>query len=211
MTDHRWSRAVLLDLDGVLLDTTLTRDLAGPHEVGRAIRPGVPGQLQRLAGYRVACAALTTLPSGWAEELLRATGLKPYVQAVVARSDTARWLPSPVPAHRALQLLRWDGSLCQVAVISDLTGAVTMGRKAQLRTVAVTYGRSSAPDLADAWPDVLAANLPDAVTAALDLTDRFDRGDASVAALRLPGVGALAGAHDQTRGRPQGPRPRAVV
>lgn len=180
MTDPRWSRAVLLDLDGVLLDTTLTRELAGPHEVGRAVRAGVPGQLQRLAGYRVACAALTALPSGWAEELLRAAGLAPYVQVVVARSEMSRWLPSPVPAHRALCLLRWDGSPCRVAIIGDSADAVTMGHKARLRTVAVTYGRSSAPDLADAWPDVLAASLPDAITAALDLTDRSERGYASV-------------------------------
>ncbi|WP_131106249.1 HAD family hydrolase [Ornithinimicrobium sufpigmenti] len=172
MTDHRWSRAVLLDLDGVLLDTTLTRDLLGPHEIGRAVRPGVPAQLRRLAGYRVGCAALTTLPAGWAEELLRAAGLAPYVQAVVTRSGMARWLPSPLPAHRALNLLRWEECRSRVAVIGDSPDAVTMGRKAQLRTVAVVYGRSSAPDLADAWPDVLAASLTDAVTAALDLTDR---------------------------------------
>lgn len=180
MTDSRWSRAVLLDLDGVLLDTTLTRKLAGPHEAGRAVRPGVPGQLQRLAGYRVACAALTTLPPGWAEELLRAAGLASYVQAVVARSETARWLPSSLPAHRALCMLRWAGSPCRVAVVGDSADAVTMGHKARLRTVAVTYGRTSAPDLAAAWPDVLAASLPDAVSAVLDLTDRSDRGYASV-------------------------------
>lgn len=180
MTDSRWSRAVLLDLDGVLLDTTPTRGLAGPREDGRTVRAGVSGQLQRLAGYQVACAALTALPSGRAEELLRATGLAAYVQVVVTRSETATWLPSPVPARRALCLLRWDGPPSRVAIIGASADAVTMGHKARLRTVAVTYGRSSAPDLADAWPDVLAANLPDAVTAALDLTDRSQRGCASV-------------------------------
>lgn len=180
MTDHRWSRAVLLDLDGVLLDATLTGDPAGPPEIGRALRPGVPGQLRRLAGYRVGCAVLTTLPPGRAEELLRVAGVAAYVQAVVTRSDMARWLPSTLPAHRALNLLRWEGCPSRVAVIGDSPDAVTMGRKARLRTVAVVHGRFSAPNLADAWPDVLAASLTDAVTAALDLTDRSDRDYASV-------------------------------
>lgn len=180
MTASRWSRAALLDLDGVVLDTTPTREPAVPHEGGRVVRAGVLGQLQRLAGHQVACAALTALPSGRAEELLWAAGLAPYVQVVVARSEMASWLPSPVPARQALCLLRWAGPPSRVAIIGDSADAVTMGRKARLRTVAVTYGRSSAPDLADAWPDVLAASLPDAVTAALDLTDRAERGDASV-------------------------------
>lgn len=153
-------RVVLIDLDAVLLG-------------GGSLCPGVPEQLRRLAGHRVACAAVTSMPHRAAEQLLEACGLSRYVE-VVASVGSSRW-PSPtVLGQLAPRLLRWSGPPGRVVVISDAVGVVVAGRRAGLRTVAVTDGRTSAPDLADAWPDVLAATLPDAVTAALDLTDRQD-------------------------------------
>lgn len=136
--------------------------------------PGVPEQLRRLAGHRVGCVALTTKVRRCAEAILDASGLAPYVQLVVAADDTARALPSPQHAHRALRLLRWQGPPGRVVVVGDSVTAIAMGRKAHLRTVAVTYGRSSPAELAAVWPDVLAATFPDAISAALDLTDRSE-------------------------------------
>lgn len=172
MTVRPSRRAVLLDLDGVVTGAARPELPVGPHEPGAALRPGVAEQLRRLAGHRVDCAVLTTMCPGRAETLLTATGLSTCVRVVVARAEVPRWMPSALPVTRALQLLGWDGPVDRVALVCDLPEGVGMGRRARLRTVALTGARATAPDLADAWPDVLAASLQDAVGAALDLTDR---------------------------------------
>lgn len=134
--------------------------------------PSVPEQLRRLAGHRVRCAALTTKTHRCAAAIVEAAGLGEFVKIVVAADDTVRALPSPQHAQKALRLLRWHGPPSRVVVVGDSVPSIVMGRKAHLRTVAVTYGRTSPAELADASPDVLAATFPDAISAALDLTDR---------------------------------------
>jgi pyrophosphatase PpaX len=109
--------------------------------------------------------ALVTSKADWlAQRALDYVGLDAAIPVVVGCDSCVRHKPHPEPVERALALL---GARADEAIfVGDSPHDVASGRAAGVRTIAVTWGASSADEMARAGADVVihqVADLPSTV------------------------------------------------
>ena len=113
-----------------------------------SVYPGVAETLPRLSPYRKAL--VTNKREDLSTRTLKETGLDPYFELVVGSETAPERKPSPVPIFYALEKLGLRPE--NAVIVGDSTYDVEAGRKAGIRTVAVTYGYRPVELLKDADP-----------------------------------------------------------
>jgi phosphoglycolate phosphatase len=121
--------------------------------------PGVANGLSALREQRFTLAVATSKFYASADALLTAAGLRDRF-AMVVGADQVRW-PKPHP-EMCQRIIRECGVSAEHAVIvGDTTHDLLMAKAAGIRSIAVTYGVHSTPELKSADPTWLADNFND--------------------------------------------------
>jgi beta-phosphoglucomutase len=128
------SKAVVFDLDGVLLDS---RARGGPGAV-----PGVDVFLGTLATHGIPCAIATTFSRFDASRVLDRLGLAQHFLIVVTADDVRRRKPDPEVYLRAADGVGVEPGAC--LVFEDAVMGVAAARAAGMRVIGVmtTYAES---------------------------------------------------------------------
>ena len=127
-------RAVVFDLDGVLLDS---RRAGAPGAVA-----GVDGFLATLAAHGIPCAVATTFSRLDAGRILAHLGLTDHFPIVVTADDVRRPKPDPEVYLRAAEGVGVEPGAC--LVFEDAVMGVAAARTAGMRVIGVmtTYAES---------------------------------------------------------------------
>ena len=180
-------KAVLIDLDGTLLDTApelaaaanamladqglaalpqgQIRDFIG-RGTSSAAFPGVREGLERLraAGLRLAC--VTNKAAEFTAPLLEKTGLAPFFGALVTADQVGARKPDPAAFLHACRLLGVAPE--ESAAIGDSANDALAARAAGCRVLLVSYGYSEGRDVRELGADGVATEFGEAVSLLLD-------------------------------------------
>jgi phosphoglycolate phosphatase len=137
----------------------LTRPYEGmPQLLAELARTGTPSS--------AAVAVVTNKPTSFAEKIVAALGLSPWVRAVVG-PELVR-AKKPAPEHVLDTLVRLGVEPSEALVVGDGTTDILSGRAAGAATVAVLWGYRSREELEAAEPDFF-ASTPAELAALLDV------------------------------------------
>ncbi|MBI4824212.1 MAG: HAD-IA family hydrolase [Nitrospirae bacterium] len=98
--------------------------------------PHVMGTLEKLHGYKKA--VISNKSEALSRALLEKLGLLKYIDLVVGGDTVSEKKPSPLPVIHVLENLRIASS--EAIMVGDSPYDIEAGRKAGVKTVAVTYG-----------------------------------------------------------------------
>lgn len=148
------------------------RELVLP-EAATLVFPGVADGLAALRAEGVTLAVATSKFQANAEALLAAAGLLDHFQLVVGADRVTR--PKPDPEMGLLVLRELGFPAGRAVMVGDTTHDLLMAAAAGMRSIGVTYGVHSVPELRSAGPTWLAESFDEVLgclrAARADLTD----------------------------------------
>lgn len=139
---------------------SLFRELVLPR-ARTLVYPGVADGLTALRTQGVALAVATSKHYASADALLRAAGLRDRFDVVVGADQVTR--PKPDPEMGRLVARRLAIPPERAVMVGDTTHDLLMARAAGMRSVAVTYGVHSVPELASSGPTWFADTFDEVV------------------------------------------------
>lgn len=131
------------------------------REYDRRVRlfPGTAEMLRRLKGKSLALGIVTSKGRTSAWHTVRQMGLEEYMDVVITAHDVERHKPLPDPVLKALEVLAVAAA--EAVYVGDSPYDVQAGRAAGVKTLGVTWGLSSAAELAGWQPDGLLGSWDD--------------------------------------------------
>ncbi|HET9383289.1 MAG TPA: HAD family hydrolase [Streptomyces sp.] len=123
--------------------------------------PGVEEGLEELRRRGLVLAVVTSKFHASAEALLDAAGLLDRFAVLIGADDVTH--PKPHPEAGQAALARCGGEPEQAVMVGDTTHDLLMARAAGFRSIAVTYGVHSRPELAAAEPSLIADSFDEVV------------------------------------------------
>lgn len=129
------------------------------YATARDNRPfeGIEPVLRSLHAAGIPMAVVTSKVSYGAVDELAASGLLPYIRAVIGYDDTERHKPDPEPVYAALDRLLVDYPE-RVIFVGDSPADIWAARNAGIRSVAALWGTLDREALLGAVPDFTATS-----------------------------------------------------
>jgi phosphoglycolate phosphatase len=124
--------------------------------------PGVPDGLSKLLADGLTLAVATSKFRSSAEALLEAAGIRDPFALIVGADQVTHPKPHPESAQLILRNLRVPPQ--RAIMVGDTAHDIRMARSAGIRSIAVTYGVHSLPDLLCEGPTWIAHTFDDVVT-----------------------------------------------
>jgi len=140
---------ILVDEKSQLRDTIIERflDYYSKHLIDHSsVYPHVRETLEKLNGYKKA--VISNKREYLSTELLEKLDLLKYFDLVVGSDTTSEKKPSSIPVIHALSKL--DVNHNETIIVGDSNNDIEAGKKANIKTVAVTYGYRERQYLMDA-------------------------------------------------------------
>lgn len=131
--------------------------------------PEVKETLEKLEGYRKA--VISNKRESLSRELLKRLGILGFFDMVVGSDTTAEKKPSPVPVLHVLSRLGTFPS--QAVIVGDSNLDIEAGKKAGIKTVAVTYGYREKHQLVSA--DYMIDSLTGLINLLYETEDMLER------------------------------------
>jgi phosphoglycolate phosphatase len=121
------------------------------NNLAQQTRPfeGIPEVLDELDRRRIPWGIVTNKLSRFTEPLLVAFGLTERAGAVISGDTTTRRKPDPLPLKEACRRIGQPAVTC--VYVGDARTDIEAGQRADMMTLAATYGYLSADDRPDAW------------------------------------------------------------
>ena len=121
-----------------------------------------PGVLETIESLESCVrAVVTNKPIEFSMKILSGLGLGGRFGAIIGGDSTPEKKPHPLPVIRAIEAL--GAAPAEAILVGDSEVDVEAGRRAGVRTCAVSYGYGSREEIAGARPDHVIARLPDLI------------------------------------------------
>ena len=119
--------------------------------------PNVRETLERLVAQNVLLAIASSRSSQSLAEMLCELGIARQMACVIGAEDVIYSKPNPEPVLRILELTGVPVSEC--LVVGDMPVDLQMGKAAETRTCAVSYGNASRQQLENETPDYIVDDI----------------------------------------------------
>jgi phosphoglycolate phosphatase len=147
--------------EGIRQYQTAFRELVLPRAT-ELVFPGVAAGLDTLRDSGFVLAVATSKFHASAEALLRAAGLRAKFTMVLGADQVIHPKPHPETGQQIMQTVGIGAD--RAFMVGDTVQDLLMARAAGMRSIAVTYGVHSLPELASASPTWIADTFEDVLT-----------------------------------------------
>ncbi|WP_139556958.1 HAD family hydrolase [Methylotetracoccus oryzae] len=145
-------RTVIPIEESAILDAALASALAFyGNNLARQTHPfeGIPAVLDELDRRGIPWGIVTNKLTRFTDPLVAAFGLNERARAVISGDTTARRKPDPLPLNEACRRIGQPAAAC--VYVGDARSDIEAGQRAEMMTLAATYGYLTADDRPDAW------------------------------------------------------------
>lgn len=132
------------------------------HDRLAKIFPGVQEMIKALHTSGVRLAVVTSKTAATARRGLRLFQLESYFHAVIGVEETQKHKPEPEPVLAAINTTGVPPDAC--LMVGDSPHDLESGRKAGVRTAAVSWSQVAWPDVLSAQPDYIVHECSDVLT-----------------------------------------------
>lgn len=123
--------------------------------------PSIYKALDFLRFQGIKTAIVTTTPRVFLEDNLSRFGLKKYFDIIIAREDVKNYKPAPDVILKAIKLLKVKPNEC--VIVGDSPLDIKAGKKAKVKTIAVSTGLCSRKRLQKEKPTLLIKDISELI------------------------------------------------